>query len=109
MHGLPGNGFQHVARLGDSGKVDLGLDLAGQGTCRWLGGAGGLLRSIQLHTEVLAHFLGLIRLNGAGMRLLLADADLGKQVQNFLALDFQFPCQIVDANLFHPGLRPLHD
>lgn len=41
------------------------------------------------------------------MCLLLNDADLRQEVEDFLALDFQFPCQIVDANLIHPGLRPL--
>ena len=27
-----------------------------------------------------------------------------KRVENFLALDFEFPCQIVDSNFAHPVL-----
>ena len=107
MHRLPRDSLQHITRLGDSREVDLGLDLARQGTSRRLGGTGSVLRGIRLYAEVLTHFHCLIRLNGAGMRLLLNDADLRQEVEDFLALDFQFPCQIVDANLIHPVLRPL--
>ncbi len=106
VHRLPGDGLQHVARLGDSGEVDLGLDLAGQGTRSSLGGTGSVLRGIRLYVEVLTHFDCLIRLNGAGMRLFLNNADLRQEVEDFPALDFQFPCQIVDADLIHPSLRP---
>ncbi len=107
MHRLPGYSFQHIARLGNPCQVNLGLDLTGQRTRCCLGGTGrSLSRSIRLPAEMLPHLLGLFRLNRAGMSLFLADADLRQKVENFLALDFQFPRQIVDANLFHPGLRP---
>jgi hypothetical protein len=35
------------------------------------------------------------------MRLLLGDADRGQGVQDGPALDFKFPCKIVDANFAH--------
>jgi hypothetical protein len=37
----------------------------------------------------------------AGMRLLLRNAKLWQALQNFVSLDFQFPCQLVDSNLLH--------
>ena len=42
------------------------------------------------------------------MRLLLSDADFGQHVENRLALDFQFPGQIVDSNLTHPPFLCSH-
>lgn len=40
-----------------------------------------------------------------GMRLLFRNADFLEDVQNRLALDFQFARQIVDSNLTHPPSR----
>jgi hypothetical protein len=39
--------------------------------------------------------------DGAGMRLLFRDAQLGEPVQDFVSLDFQLPGQLVDSNLLH--------
>jgi hypothetical protein len=101
---LPGDGLQHIARLGNSRQVNFGLDFARQGARCRSGGSGSSLRSsLSLPTEVLPDLLGLVRLDGAGVRLLVGDADLGQVVENFLALHFQLPRQIVDANLFHPA------
>ena len=56
-----------------------------------------------LPCEKLLYALRLIGFDGTGMRLLLGDANLWQRVENFLALDFQFPGQIVNSNL-HPPL-----
>jgi hypothetical protein len=45
---------------------------------------------------------GFVIFNGTGMGLLLGDPDFSKHVEDRLALDFQFPGQIVDSNLAHP-------
>jgi hypothetical protein len=37
----------------------------------------------------------------AGVRLLLRNAKLWQAIQNFVRLDFQLPCQLVDSNLLH--------
>jgi len=56
--------------------------------------------------EVTAHLLGFMVFKRAGMGLLLRDPNFGKHVKNGLALDFQFPGQIVDSNLAHPPFLP---
>jgi hypothetical protein len=53
-------------------------------------------------TKVTAHALRFIELKRTRVGLLLRDAHFGKDVKNLLALDFQFPGQIVDSNLTHP-------
>jgi hypothetical protein len=57
-----------------------------------------------LPTQVVPHLFGLIGLDRAGVRLRLGDANRRQSVQNGLALDFQFPCKIVDSNFAHPSL-----
>jgi hypothetical protein len=42
-----------------------------------------------------------VLVDGAGMRLLLGDAKFREQLQNFVSFDFQFPGQLVNANLSH--------
>jgi hypothetical protein len=42
-----------------------------------------------------------ILVNGAGVRLLFGHAEFGKQVEDFVGLDFQLARQLVDANLSH--------
>lgn len=37
----------------------------------------------------------------AGVRLLFRYAEFGQPVQDLVSLDFQFPCQLIDANLLH--------
>lgn len=69
-------------------EIDLGLDLrlAGTGAAIACGSSAALTR------EVFAHTLGLVGLNRARVRLLFRYSDEGKDVENRLALDFQFPC-----------------
>jgi hypothetical protein len=88
------DGLQGVARLGHLGEVELRLGL----------------RSLSARTctpvstvEIVAHLFGLVGFNGAGMRLP-SNPDRLQSVQNWPALYFQFPCQIVDSNFAHPSL-----
>jgi hypothetical protein len=54
--------------------------------------------------EIVAHLLGLVGLDRAGVRLGFRHANRNQSIQNRLALDFQFPRQIVDSNFAHPSL-----
>jgi hypothetical protein len=96
---LADDGLQDIARLGNLGKVDLGLDplgfgAAGTGRLGGLGFAGA--------TNMSTHLFGFVLFNGTGMGLLLGDADGSQCIENDLALDFQLSGQIVDSNLTHP-------
>jgi hypothetical protein len=53
--------------------------------------------------EVVPDPFGLVGFDGAGMGLS-GYADGFEGVQDWPALDFQFPCQIVDSNFAHPFL-----
>jgi hypothetical protein len=44
---------------------------------------------------------GHVFVDGAGMRLLLADSQFREPVENLVSLYFQLASQLVDANLFH--------
>jgi hypothetical protein len=44
---------------------------------------------------------GHVFIDRAGVRLLFGDAQFGKAVQDFVSLDLQLPCQLVNANLLH--------
>ena len=93
--------LQHVARLGNMGQVNLGLDLVGISA----GGARGLRRRclrFSTSTEMRAHLFRLVLLNGTGMCLLLGDTDFQENIENGFTLNFQLPGQIVDSNLGHP-------
>ena len=69
---------------------------------RFLGG-----RLCALLAEVRAYLFGNVIVEGARMRPLVGDAQLGKIVQYRFAFDFQFPRQIVDTNLTHvPSFSP---
>jgi hypothetical protein len=50
---------------------------------------------------VAAQLDGHVFVDGAGVRLFLADAELGEQVENLVSLDLQLTRQLVDANLLH--------
>jgi len=95
--------FQHIPRLGDVGQVNLGLDfLIRPRTC---GTAGRACWSRVLSVEVLAHLLRFLHGDGTGVSLLFRDPDLRQNIQDSLALDFQFSGQIIDSNLrrvYHP-------
>jgi hypothetical protein len=95
------DGVEDIAGTGNLGKIDLGLDLVAFGAT----GARRLCRGRsfgRVGAEVGPHLDGLVIFNGTGMGLLLGDPDFSKNVENRLALDFQFPGQIVDSNLAHP-------
>jgi hypothetical protein len=59
-------------------------------------GALGRLKSVQA-AQLYRH----VFIDGAGVRLLLGDAQFGEAVQNLMGLDFQLPRQLVDPNLLH--------
>jgi hypothetical protein len=80
-------------------EIDLGLDFIRVAT-RSRGTRRGL--SLSSGTEMSSHLLCFMLLHRTGMRLLFGDADFDQDVENCLALDFQFPGQIVDSNLTHP-------
>ena len=52
--------------------------------------------------QVFADKLRFVLFKRAGVRLLLGNTDDRESVKNRLALDFQFPRQIIDSNLAHP-------
>ena len=91
----------YVTRLRDVREIDLGFY---RRFARCSRTAVLRRRTCSLSGEVLADALGFIDFDGARVRLLLRHSDFGKDVENGLALDFQFPRQIVDSNLTHPCL-----
>jgi hypothetical protein len=88
------DGFESVAGLGDLGEVELRLCLDRLPACSAAPAAV---------LEVLPDPFGLVGFDGAGMGLS-GHADCFKRVQDWPALYFQFPCQIVDSNFAHPSL-----
>jgi hypothetical protein len=81
-------------------EVDLGLDLVSLGA-RWarrLGCGLRISRSLKMRTNPYRFIL----FDGTRMGLLLGDSHHRQHVENGLAFNFQFPCQIVDSNLTHP-------
>jgi hypothetical protein len=62
--------------------------------------------------KVLLNALCLVFFDGAGVRLLFSDADLGKNFEDLSALHLEFSRQIIDSNLvlhcapFPPYLPP---
>ena len=91
--------FQHIARLGDMGKIDLGLDSIFGG--RRPRGLGGTLRLGSGGLEISPHCFGFVVFERTGMGFLFRDANQWQHVQYGFALNFQFPGQIVDSNLTH--------
>jgi hypothetical protein len=82
------------------GKVKLRLDLL------WPGPSGACFlrrRRFPVRGEVLPHFFRFVDFDGTGMSFLFGDTKGGQEIEDFLALDFQLPSQIVDSNLrLHP-------
>jgi hypothetical protein len=70
------------------------------GVRRGLGGN----RAAAFSAEIAAHLLSLVGLDRTGVRLWLSHANRSQSIQNGPALDFEFPCQIVDSNFAHPSL-----
>jgi len=90
--------LEHITGLGDVREVNLGLDFVSFAAGARLGGRGLGFSG----TEVGPHLFRFVFLDRTGVRFLLRDADFDQDIKNRLALDFQFPGQIVDSNLTHP-------
>jgi hypothetical protein len=92
--GLLRDRLQHIARLGDVRQVDLGLEFIHRRT------AARTTRSTGLAVLLVVVFdlLGLIDLDGARVCLLLGNSDLAKNVEDHLALNLEFACQIIDSD-----------
>jgi hypothetical protein len=91
---------QHIARLGNVRKIDLGSDfiaVAAAGALR-----PGRARRVTRPAEVSPHLVGFVILERTRMGLLLGDAHLSQHIENSFAFNFQLPGQIVDSNLAHP-------
>ncbi len=96
---LADDGFKNISRLGDVRQVNLGLDfvrLSASAMARF-GCSVGFAGAAQFR----AHLFGFMLFQRTGVGLLLGDPNFGKHIKNRLALDFQFPGQIVDSNLAH--------
>ena len=87
--------LQYIAGLGDVRQVDLGLELIlrRRSRARAAGSAGLVLGKVFLYA------LGFVFFDRTGVRFLFGYADLNKNVEDRLALDLKFSCQIVDSNL----------
>ena len=96
---LLGDELEHIAWLGDMRQVDLRLNLVAFAASARLGGRG---LGFGTGAEMSAHLLGFVFLDRTRVGLLFCDSDFNQDVKNRLALDFQFPGQIVDSNLTHP-------
>ena len=57
-------------------------------------GAGATLHSLP---DYFSHWL----INGAGVRLLLADTELGQHVDDGVRGDLKLPCELIDSNFTH--------
>jgi hypothetical protein len=66
--------FQHIARLGNVGQIDLGFDLV-LGSRRTCGARSARLRRFLLATKVDPNLFRLIAFERTGMRLLLGNAE----------------------------------
>ena len=89
-------------------EIDLGLDFVALAAGAGRFGRRGL--SFGSGAEMGAHFFCLVLLDRTGVRFVFGNSDFGQDIKNRLALDFQFPGQIVDSNLTHPpflGPAPL--
>ncbi len=97
------DGPQNIAGTGDVGEIEFRPDLFffARSTGRRSAGKGFSFRFL----KVLPDPRGLFDRDGAGVRFLLGDADLWQDIQDSLTFHFQFPCQIVDANLIHSALN----
>jgi hypothetical protein len=94
------DGFEHVAGLGDMGKIDFGLD-ALRGA---RGPSGSLVAGPRGALKLSADLIRLIVLKRTGVGLAAGQAKLRQYVKNLTALDFHLACEIVDSNLTHPPL-----
>jgi len=63
------------------------------------------MRFLGVRAEMFADEFRLVLFERAGVSFFLRYTYNGKNVKNRLALDFQFPRQIIDSNLAHPLSR----
>jgi hypothetical protein len=94
------NGLHHVARFGDVGEIDFGLDRLGVASIRGTRVGPGFRSALKLR----ANLFGLMLLYGAGVGLAFAQAEFSQYVKNLTALDFHLAREIVNSNLAHPPL-----
>jgi hypothetical protein len=95
---LLGDQLEHIAGLGDLREVNLGFNFVSFPTGTRPGGRGLSIGG----AEMSAHLFRFVLLHRTGVRFFLSNSDLDQDIKNRLALDFQFPGQIVDSNLTHP-------
>jgi hypothetical protein len=94
--------LQNIAGLGDVREINFGYDVV-RPRAR---GTRGAALPVVVRLKVLAHFFRFFDGDGTGMRFLFGDANLRQNIENRLALDFQFPGQVVDSYLrgvYHPS------
>jgi hypothetical protein len=98
---LADDSLQHIARLGDVGEINFGLDLIG-------GRLGGTTRfrrcrgAVAAATQIPAHLLGFMLFQRTRVGFLLGDAHQWQGIENSFAFYFQLSGQIVNSNLTHP-------
>ena len=97
---LPRNLLQHIARLRDMRQINLCFDFVGVAARTRRARRRGLC--VGSSAEMGPHLLCFVLLDRTRMRLFLSDANFDQDIKNRLALDFQFPGQIVHSNLTHP-------
>ena len=92
--------LQHISRLGDVREIDLGLDFVGSRRVRAsLAGRGLRFGGTRKWARTFSASWSSIELECVFFSV---TPTTGSDVENRLALDFQFPGQIVDSNLTHP-------
>ncbi len=63
--------------------------------------AGILLTFRRVEPKLAADLKRYVVIDRAGVRLLIIDAQIREQLQNFVRLYFELPCQLVDSNFTH--------
>jgi len=99
--------MRHWGRFSGCGCNGLWLPLTGVGSVGFGFGSRGplsvgfacVVRHIK--AELLADFQRDVIVNRAGVRLLFVNAQIREQLQNFVRLYFELPCQLVDSNFTH--------
>jgi hypothetical protein len=95
------DGLQHITGTGDVRQINLSLDFVFAAGRASRTGRRGL--SVGRAADVGSHLLRFMLLQRTGMGLLFGHSDERERVENGLALNFQFPGEIVDSNLTHPA------
>jgi hypothetical protein len=94
---LVANGWLILSRLMPSGFLDRLVPFRyGHGSVGFAA-HGGACSALHPLTDYFRHWL----INGAGVGLLLGDAELGQHVDDGVRGDFQLPCELIDSNFTH--------